>query len=234
MWNELTSSELFGVVLTFVVYLLAQIVYRRSRSMFLNPVAVSIVTIVVLLLLTGMPYSQYEKGGRLILFLLGPSVVALALPLYRQRHQINSNRWPILIGVFAGAVASIASATGIAWLLGGSKEVVLSMAAKSVTTPIAIGITDKIGGIPELTAAIVVLTGCIGAICGPEFCRKIGLKSPTAVGLAVGTASHGIGTARMLEVDRLSGAVAGLAIGLNGLITAFLLPLIFVLFELLK
>jgi predicted murein hydrolase (TIGR00659 family) len=178
-----------------------------------------------------IPYESYHSGGRIILFLLGPSVVALALPLYRKRNEINRNRVPIMIGIFSGALASILSAGGLAWLLGGTREVVLSMTPKSVTTPIAIGITEKIGGVPELTAAIVVLTGCLGAICGPEFCRLVGIRSPTAIGLAVGTASHGIGTARMLEVDRLAGAVAGLAIGLNGLVTAFLLPFLFVLFR---
>ncbi len=231
MWNDLTANPLFGVSLTVLVYFLAQVVYRRTRSLLLNPVAVSIAIIIILLLVADIPYDSYLNGGRIILFLLGPSVVALALPLYRQRKAIKRNRLPILIGIFCGAIASIVSASGLAWLLGGSKEVVISMAPKSVTTPIAIGIVEKIGGISELTAAIVVLTGCIGAICGPEFCRLIGLKSPTAVGLAVGTASHGIGTARMLEVDHLAGAVAGLAIGLNGLATAFILPVIFVLFS---
>ena len=229
--NELICSPLFGISLTFLVYLTAQIVYKRSQSILLNPVSVSIAVIIFLLVILEIPYSSYHNGGKMLLFLLGPSVVALALPLYRRRKEINHNRWPILIGVFCGALASIVSASGIAWMLGGTEQIVLSMAPKSVTTPIAIGITEKIGGIPELTAAIVVLTGCIGAMCGPEFCRMIGLKSPTAVGLAVGTASHGVGTARMLEVDRLSGAVAGLAIGLNGLVTAFLLPFLFVLFR---
>jgi predicted murein hydrolase (TIGR00659 family) len=231
MWSELFSSPLFGVGLTVVVYFLAQLVYLRFRYLLLNPVAVSIAAIIIILLLADIPYKSYNTGGRFILFLLGPSVVALALPLYRKRKEINRNRWPILIGVFAGALASIISASGLAWLLGGSDAVVLSMAPKSVTTPIAIGIVEKIGGISELTAAIVVLTGCLGAICGPEFCHMIGIRSQTAVGLAVGTASHGIGTARMLEVDRLSGAVAGLAIGLNGLVTAFILPLVFVVFQ---
>jgi putative effector of murein hydrolase len=115
-------------------------------------------------------------------------------------------------------------------LCGGSREVILSLAPKSVTTPIAISIVEKIGGVAPLTAALVVVTGCLGAMCGPEFCRWIGLRDVAAIGLAVGTASHGVGTARMLEVDRLGGAIAGLAIGLNGLITAFILPLMFLLF----
>ncbi len=231
MWSELTTNPLFGVGLTVLVYFLAQLAYRRTRSLLLNPVAISIATIIVFLLATKTPYENYLNGGQMILFLLGPSVVALALPLYRQRKEINRNRLPIMAGIVCGAIASIISASGLAWLLGGSEKVVLSMAPKSVTTPIAIGIVEKIGGIAELTAAIVVLTGCIGAICGPEFCRLVGIKSPTATGLAVGTASHGIGTARMLEVDRLAGAVAGLAIGLNGLVTAFILPVIFVLYS---
>lgn len=227
MWSEFTATPLFGIALTLVVYLLAQLVYGRTRFILLNPVAVSIAVIILLLLGLDIPYASYHQGGRYILFLLGPSVVALAVPLYSRRQQIWARKLPILAGIFAGAISSIVSASGLAWLLGGSRDVVLSLAPKSVTTPIAISIVEKIGGIAPLTAALVVLTGCLGAICGPEFCRLLGIRSMAATGLAVGTAAHGIGTARMLEVDRLGGAVAGLAIGLNGLVTAFLLPLLF-------
>jgi len=231
MLIELSSGPLFGITLTIAVYALAQLLYRRTGSLFFNPVAVSILTIILILYGGGIPHQNYAVGGRYLLFLLGPSVVALAIPLYTRRQEIWARRAPILAGVSAGAVASIVSASGLAWLLGGSRDVVLSLAPKSVTTPIAISIIEKIGGIAPLTAALVVLTGCIGAICGPEFCRLIGLRNRVAIGLAVGTAAHGIGTARMLEVDRLGGAVAGLAIGLNGLITAFLLPLLFLFFS---
>jgi len=231
MWNELTTMPLFGVGLTLGVFFLAQQLYRRSGSILANPVAVSIAAIIAILLSLDIPYASYAEGGDYILFLLGPSVVALALPLYQRRQEILARKVPILAGIVAGAVASVASASGLAWLLGGSEEVVLSMAPKSVTTPIAIGIAEKIGGLPPLTAAIVVLTGCLGAICGPEFCRLLGIRDKAATGLAVGTAAHGIGTARMLEVDRLGGAVAGLAIGLNGLVTAFLVPLLFWVFR---
>jgi predicted murein hydrolase (TIGR00659 family) len=229
--SELLSTPLFGVGLTLIVYTLAQKLYIRTGSIFFNPVAVTIGSIILLLLFTRIPYEVYAVGGDYVLFLLGPSVVALGLPLYTRRREILARKAPILIGVFAGAFASIISASGTAWLLGGSREVVLSLAPKSVTTPIAISIVEKIGGIAPLTAALVVLTGCLGAICGPEFCRLIGIRDPAAMGLAVGTAAHGIGTARMLEVDRLGGAIAGLAIGLNGLITAFLLPFLFFLFR---
>lgn len=229
--HDLLLSPLFGVGLTLVAFALTQKLYLRTGSMLCNPVALSIAGIIFFLLLFDIPYETYAAGGRYVLFLLGPSVVALAVPLYNRRREILAKKVPILLGVLAGAITSVVSASGLAWLLGGTSPVVRSLAPKSVTTPIAIGIADKIGGIAPLTAAIVVLTGCLGAICGPEFCRLIRLKDPVAIGLAVGTASHGIGTARMLEVDRLGGAVAGLAIGLNGLMTAFLVPLLFVLFR---
>ena len=231
MLTELIKTPLFGVGVTLLAYFLGQLLYLRTGSVFLNPVASSIVAIIVLLEVAHIPYADYAVGGRLVLFLLGPSVVALGVPLYVRRREIIEKKVPILVGVLAGSLTSIVTASGLAWLLGGSHKVVLSLAPKSVTTPIAISIVEKIGGIAPLTAALVVVTGCLGAICGPEFCRLIGVRHPAAMGLAVGTASHGIGTARMLEVDRLGGAVAGLAIGLNGLITAFLLPLLFVFFR---
>jgi len=228
MISGLLQTPLFGVGLTLLVYALAQWLYRRTHKILLNPVLVSIAAIILILLSCGIPYQDYAQGGDLVLFLLGPSVVALALPLYQRRRDILKRKKSIFVGIAAGAVASIVSASGLAYLLGGSRLVVLSLAPKSVTTPIAISIVEKIGGLAPLTAALVVLTGCLGAVCGPEFCRKLGIRSPVATGLAVGTASHGIGTARMLEVDRLAGAAAGLAIGLNGLMTTFIVPGLFV------
>ncbi len=230
MTNELVQSPLFGVTLTLAVYALAQWVYYRTRNVWLNPVLLAIVAIIGILMACDISYADYSRGGDLILFLLGPSVVALAGPLYQKKDEILKRKMPILIGVFAGAVASIVSACGLALLFGGSRDVVLSLAPKSVTTPIAISIVEKIGGVAPLTAALVVMTGCLGAVCGPEFCRMIGIRPGASTGLAVGTAAHGIGTARMLEVDRLAGAVSGLAIGLNGLMTTFVLPAIFLLF----
>ena len=223
------ETPLFGITLTLVTYLLSQKLYRHVGKVWVNPVLVSIVSIVLLLQLFDLEYRDYARGGDVLVFLLGPTVVALAIPLYQRREEIWKRKKPIMVGIFAGSLASIISACGLAWALGGSREVILSLAPKSVTTPIAISIVEKIGGIAPLTAALVVLTGCIGAVCGPEFCKRIGITSPVASGLAVGTSAHGIGTARMLEVDRLSGAVSGLAIGLNGLMTTFLLPLLMVI-----
>ncbi|MDT8421064.1 MAG: LrgB family protein [Desulfuromonadales bacterium] len=227
---SLTTTPLFGIALTLLVFRLAEILYRRTRFVLFNPVALSILVIILLLKSLRVPYADYARGGDMILFLLGPAVVALALPLYQRRAEIMRRKLPILAGIFAGAVTSIVTAAGTAWILGGSREVVLSLVPKSVTTPIAIGIVEKIGGLVPLTAALVVLTGCLGAVCGPEFCKLIGIRSKAAMGLAVGTAAHGIGTARVLEEDRFAGAVAGLAIGLNGLMTTLLVPLLWLFF----
>lgn len=228
--SDFVQTPLFGIGLTLVVYLFAQKLYKKLNNVWANPVLVAIVTIIVFLKVTGIEYADYARGGDIVLFLLGPSVVALAIPLYQRRDEIWKRKKPILLGVFAGSLSSIISACGLAWILGGSEEVILSLAPKSVTTPIAISIVEKIGGIAPLTAALVVLTGCLGAVCGPELCKRVGIKSPVSVGLAMGVSSHGIGTARMLELDRLSGAVSGLAIGLNGLMTTFLLPILMMLF----
>lgn len=223
---ELTATPLFGAALTLAAFALAQLLFRRTANLWLNPVLVSVALIIGVLLGAGIPYQDYARGGDLILFFLGPAVVALAVPLYQRREQLWRRRGAILVGILAGSLASIGSASGIAWLLGGSREVILSLAPKSATTPIAIAIAERIGGIPALTAPLVVLTGCLGAVCGAEFCRLVGIRSPVATGLAVGTAAHGIGTARMLEIDRLAGTVSGLAIGLNGLATTLLIPLL--------
>ena len=183
------ETPLFGITLTLVTYLLSQKLYRRVGKVWVNPVLVSIVSIILLLQLFDLEYRDYARGGDVLVFLLGPTVVALAIPLYQRREEIWKRKKPIMVGIFAGSLASIISACGLAWALGGSREVILSLAPKSVTTPIAISIVDKIGGIAPLTAALVVLTGCIGAVCGPEFCKRIGITSPVASGLAVGTSS---------------------------------------------
>ncbi len=226
MPTELARSPLFGVALTLAVFAIAERVYGRVRTPFAHPVATSIVAIIGALTLLGVPHEAYAAGGKLLLFLLGPAVVALAVPLYDQRARLAGRVLPILAGIVAGAVASIVTAVGTARLLGASRAVALSLAPKSVTTPIAIALSERIGGIPPLTACVVVLTGCIGAVVGPQLCRAFGIREPVAMGLAMGTACHGIGTARMLEVDALAGAVAGLAIGLNGVATSMILPVV--------
>lgn len=222
--KELLSTPLFGVALTVGVFQAATLLYRRTRSILFTPAAASIFFIIAFLALMGIPYGEYKKGGDIIQFLLGPSVVALAVPLYEMRGEVMKRKGPILLGILAGSVASIVSAGGIAWLAGADKRIVLSTLPKSVTTPIALSVAEKTGGIAPITAAMVLFTGCLGAVCGPQFLRMIGVREKAAMGLAMGTACHGLGTARMLEIDRFGGAIAGLSIGINGLATAMIVP----------
>jgi predicted murein hydrolase (TIGR00659 family) len=227
-WAALSATPAFGVAVTLSCYQLACWLQQRCRgNPICNPVLIAIAAIVTLLLLTGTDYQAYFKTASWIHFLLGPATVALAVPLYRNLGEIRRAAVPIVAAVSAGAITASGSAMATAWALGASPEVIRSIAPKSVTTPIAIGVSGQIGGIPELTAVLVVITGVIGALCAPEVAALFGVRCWRARGLAAGVAGHGIATARMLSLDDTAGAFSGLAMGLCGLITAVLLPLVF-------
>jgi predicted murein hydrolase (TIGR00659 family) len=219
-------GPVLAIVLTAGVYYGARWLYGRVRHPLLNPLLVAIVVLVALLVLSGTPYEAYNRGGRWISFFLGPAVVALGVPLYQQWDEIRRRGRAILVSIGVGSVVGILSGAGVAALLGASREVVLSTAPRSVTTPIAMGIAEKLGGIPSLSAVLVISTGVVGAVVGPALLRRLGVRSPTAWGLAMGSAAHGIGTARALEEGEAEGATSGLAIGLNGVATAILAPLL--------
>ncbi len=226
MTNTLLASPLFGITLTLLVFHLATLLNQRFKYTLLNPTIVAIVTIIVILRQSDISYTDYSAGGDIILFLLGPSVVALGVPLYQRRTEVMQRLIPILSGISVGAITSIFTTTVIVLLLGGDEQLAITIAPKSVTTPIAIGLAAKFGGLVPLTAAVVVMTGCFGAVVGPALCKFLRINDPAAMGLAMGTAAHGIGTGRMLEIDLMGGAIAGLAIGLNGLITSMLMPVL--------
>ena len=213
-----------AVGLTLSVWELASRLHARSRSPWLNPVLISITTIIIALSVSGVSYADYHKGGHLVSFFLGPAVVALAVPLVRLIDKVRANLRAIVVSVCVGSLTGMVSAVGLALLLGGSQTLALSLAPKSVTTPIAIGVAEHIGGAPPLTAALVILTGILGAVAGPQLLRAVGVRSPFAWGLALGTAAHGIGTARAVADDPEAGATSGIGMALNGIITAFTLP----------
>jgi predicted murein hydrolase (TIGR00659 family) len=196
----------------------------------LNPVLLSVIGIVLLLQLTDTSYDAYFEGAQFVHFLLGPATVALAIPLYRQFEQVKKNAAATLISLLCGAVTSALSAVLIAWVLGANTLSIISLAPKSVTAPVAMGISEQLGGLPSLTAVIVILTGIIGAMLGPLILNALKITDSSARGLAMGTASHGIGTARALQINEVAGAFSGLAMGLNAVATAILLPLFWKLF----
>lgn len=227
LWVYLAASPLLGLTITLVCYLAATWVYRRSgNSPLANPVLISMVLLVGLLVLTGTSYQTYFEGAQFVHFLLGPATVALAIPLYAQWQRLTAMALPLLLALAAGSLTAIFSAMAIGKMLGGSRETILSLAPKSVTTPIAMGVAERLGGIPSLTAVLVIVTGILGAIWGRALFRLLRVEDHAVQGFAMGIAAHGIGTARAFQVSETCGAFSALAMGLNGLLTALLLPLL--------
>jgi predicted murein hydrolase (TIGR00659 family) len=225
IWVYLQASPLLWLTVTVGAYALAAALYRRSGGFPLaHPVLVAVVLIVALLSATHVSYDRYFEGAQFVHFLLGPATVALAIPLYRNLARVRRSILPIAIAIVAGSAVAAASGMWIAAALGAGDDVVRSIAAKSVTTPVAMAISEQIGGFPSLTAALVILTGITGAVLAVPVFALLRIRDERARGLALGTAAHGIGTARALQDSHLAGAFAGLAMGVNALISAVVLP----------
>lgn len=212
--------------MTFVTFVGAQYVQRRTGLRLLNPILLSIAVMVVFLTFMDIDYDTYSRGGEYIDFWLKPAVVALGVPLYRQLEAIKKQMVPLLVAEMAGCVAGVVSVVLVAEMLGASKEIVMSLAPKAVTTPIAMEISGAIGGIPSLTAAVVVCTGIFGGMAGFRLMRITKVKSPIAQGLSIGTAAHAVGTSSAMDVGYRYGAFSSLGLTLNGLFTALLSPFI--------
>jgi predicted murein hydrolase (TIGR00659 family) len=226
LWVYLRTTPLLWLTLTLGVYQLGEWLFRRlgCRPVF-NPVLTAIIVLVLLLKATGTRYETYFNGAQFVHFLLGPATVALAIPLYREIEVIRKSCAVIITTLVAGSVTAIVSAVGIARALGGETLILLTIAPKSATTPIAMGISEKIGGLPSLTAVTVILTGIAGAVLGDMVLNCLKIKDEAARGIAFGLAAHGIGTAHAIMKGRVSGAFAALGMALNGLLTALLLAL---------
>ena len=220
------DNQYFLLALTFIIYVATQLLQRRTGISMLNPILLSTVAIIVFLLVCDIDYDTYSKGGEFIDFWLKPAVVALGVPLYRQLESIKKQFLPILLAEVAGCIVGIASVVIVAQILGASREVVMSLASKSVTTPIAIEVTQAIGGIPALTAAVVVCTGIFGGMTGFRMMKLSRVKSPIAQGLSMGTAAHAVGTSVAMETGYRYGAFSSLGLTINGLFTALLTPFI--------
>ena len=232
LWVYLSTTPLFGLTATLVVYVLAHAMYQRlGQAPWANPVLWSVVLIASVLLLTQVSYPTYFSGAQFIHFLLGPAVVALAWPLWQRRVELRQRWAPLLLAALTGAVASAGSALALGWALGLPTDVLLSLASKSVTAPVAMGIAEKIGGIPALAAVFAVLTGIVGALSGKYLFDLLRISTAPAGwmarGFALGTTSHGLGAARAMQVNADAGAYAGLALGLQVVLASLLIPLVF-------
>ncbi len=228
--HEIFSNEIVILALVIGSYLVAVKIYKRTGIAVLHPVPLCILFLIFILSVSHIDYVSFKKSSKMIDFMLGPAVVALGLILYEQFEHVKKNYKSILISLFAGSLSGILSVGGIAYLLGADKILIESLSPKSVTTPIAIGISERFGGLPGLTAVIVVLVGVLGGIIGPYVLRKLGVESKIAKGLAMGASAHGLGMTRAIEIGAVEGALSGLAIVLTGLMTAILIPILNLIF----
>lgn len=220
------ENDFFLLAVTFGLFFFAKWLQKRTGIMFLNPILLTIAVLIIFLKLTGVSYETYNEGGHLIEFWLKPAVVALGVPLYLQLETIKKQLLPILLSQLAGCVVGVASVVLIAKWMGAPNEIIYSLAPKSVTTPIAMEVANSLGGIPSLTAAVVVCVGLLGGILGFKAMHLTHIGSPMAQGLSMGTAAHAVGTSAAMEVSRKYGAFASLGLTLNGIFTALLTPTI--------
>lgn len=224
--HSLVHSEIFDLALVVGTYIAATILYKKTHLSMLHPLLTSIFVIIVILEFLDIEYASFQQGSHLIHFMLGPSVVALGYVLFEQMKYLKGNVVSILTSVFVGAIVGIISVIVIGKLMGADQSLIATLQPKSVTTPIAMGISEKNGGIPSLTAVIVVAVGIFGSIVGPAVMKVLGIESRIAKGLALGASSHGVGTAAAIQLGAVEGALSGLAIGLMGIMTAILVPVI--------
>ena len=228
IWVYLSANPLAGLTLTLVAYQCGLWLFEKlGRRPVLNPVLIAVVLIAGVLSLSGIDYRTYFDGAQFVHFLLGPATVALAVPLYNQFQEVRRSALALVVALLVGSTASALSAVALVWAFGGSAVTILSMAPKSVTSPIAMGVSEQIGGLPSLTAVFVIITGIVAASLGTWVLNLVRVKDWRARGFGMGVAAHGIGTARALQVNEMAGAFAGLGMGLNGLATALLLPTLY-------
>ncbi|WP_435199253.1 LrgB family protein [Janibacter sp. GS2] len=228
--DQLRDSPLTWIFVTLLAYRAGLWVKTRTGGHPLaQPVVLAAGLLVALLLVLGVDYETYMGGGALIHLVLGPATVALAVPLYRQAHHLREMLLPLLVAIPVGALVSVGSAALTVRALGGSQALERTMAPKAATTPVAIAVTDQVGGIPALVAVFTIVAGMLGAVFGPALLDRLRVRDPRIRGLAVGASSHGIGTSRSLHDDAVEGAFAGLAMGLTALVTSVLVPVVLVL-----
>lgn len=225
LWTYLAREPLLWLTATLVAYVLADwLADRAGRHPLANPVLIAVLLIAGVLAATGTGYGTYFEGAQFVHFMLGPATVALAIPLHANLQRIRRSLLPMLAALFAGSVTAILSAVGVAWALGVRGETLLSLAPKSATAPVALGVSEAVGGAPALTAVLVILTGIIGAIVATPLLNALRIRDWRARGFAVGLSAHGIGTAHAFRVHPTAGAFAGIGMGLNALLTALLAP----------
>lgn len=224
--NVWISSPFFGILLSLLAFEIALWIQKKTKLLILNPLLISIVLVIAFLLLTNIDVEVYQQGGSIINMFLGPATVVLAVPLYKQLQSLKNYMMPILLGVLIGSLAGMLSILLCAMLMQFEPEIIASLLPKSVTTPIGIEISAQLGGIPSITVLNILVTGILGTILAEFVFRIFRIHDPIARGIAIGTSSHAVGTSKALQLGHVEGAMSSLAIGVAGLMTVFIAPLL--------
>ncbi|NPE29520.1 LrgB family protein [Methanococcoides sp. SA1] len=224
--THLARSPVFGIGISIITFSAGNLLYKRTGSALLNPLVLSMLMIIGLLLSLHITFDDYNRGGQYISFFLGPATVILAVPLYKKISLLKENVIPILAGIIVGSAAGIVSIIVMCRMFGLDDLLSISMIPKSVTTPIGIEISSQLGGMPSITVAAIVFTGIAGVLLGPLVCKLFRINDKVAVGIAIGTSSHALGTTKAVEMGETEGAMSGMAIGIAGLVTVFLAPIL--------
>lgn len=220
------NNPMFGILITIIAFEVSVLINKKTKLSILNPVFISMIIIIAFLLILDIDFDSYNKGGNFITFFLTPATVILAVPLYKQFDLLKKNLFPILIGVFVGCLTSISSIIFLSKYLNVNTKIGLSLIPKSITTPIGIEISSQIGGIPSITIVCIIITGVIGAVFGPSVCKFFKIKDKVAIGVSIGTSSHALGTTKAMELGETEGAMSSLSIGIAGIITVILAPIL--------
>jgi len=220
----LFDTPVFAIIISIGAYEIGLFISRKLKVPIFNPLLIAIILVIWFISKFNISLESYNKGGNLIAIFLGPATVILAVQLFRQVENLKANIIPIIGGIIAGCITAVSSVIFLSRLFKLDKALSLSLIPKSVTTPIGMELSRQIGGIPPITMAAITVTGIVGAVFGPYICRVFRIKDKVAVGIAIGTSSHALGTTKAIEVGETEGAMSSLAIGIAGLVTVFIVP----------
>jgi predicted murein hydrolase (TIGR00659 family) len=229
--NDVISSPIFGVLISLIAYEIGSLIKEKLKLSIFNPLLIAMIILITFLMKFNIKYEDYNNGGQVISFFLAPATVALALPLYKKFSLFKENALPILAGIFCGALSGMISVIALSKLFNLSDELTKSLIPKSITTPIGMALAKQLGGLPSIAVVAIIITGILGSIIGPFLYRILKINDKVAMGIAMGSASHAVGTAKAMEIGETEGAMSSLTIAVSGIITVLIAPVLWSLFS---
>lgn len=229
--NSVITSPVFGVLISIIAYEIGALIKQKLKLSIFNPLLIAIIILIVFLSKFNIKYEDYNNGGQIISFFLAPATIALALPLYKKFSLVKENAIAILVGILCGAISGMVTVVALSKLFNFSDELTKSLIPKSITTPIGMALSSQLGGLPSITVVAIIITGILGSIIGPLLYRILKINDKVAMGIAMGSASHAVGTAKAMEIGEIEGAMSGVTIAISGILTVLLAPILWNLFS---